>query len=210
MLHQRFLERSVGRFMRRVFWVLVFIGVLLVGYVGLTFVQVQIYLSRDDRGPADAIVVLGTAQYDGRPSPTLARRLDHALALWQQEAAPVIVTTGYKLEGDRFTEGFAGFQYLRQSGVPETALLLVSDGVSTWEQLAATERVLGNRGWSSVVAVSDPYHSFRIKQIASEVGLTADVSPTDSESSFRQVARETAAVSLGRIFSYRRVHNWFG
>lgn len=194
--------------MRRSLAVAVALVVLLVGYVGATFVQVIVYSGHDNRGPKDAIVVLGTAQYDGRPSPAFARRLNHALELWQQGAAPLVITTGSKLPGDRFTEGFSGFRYLLGQGVPESALLLVSDGVSTWEQLAATARVLDARGLSSVIAVSDPYHSLRLAQIADEVGLSADLSPTAVEPTFRQLARETVAVSLGRVLGYRRVHNW--
>ena len=127
---------------RRVIWTLLIIGTLVVGYVGINFIQVRMNLDVDNRGPGDAIVVLGAAQYDGRPSPVLARRLDHALELWHEGAAPLIVTTGSKQQGDRFTEGFTGFEYLLEAGVPESALLLVTDGASTWEQIAATARVL--------------------------------------------------------------------
>ncbi len=195
---------------RRVLWALLTIGTLVVGYVGMNFIQVRVNLDADDRGPGDAIVVMGAAQYDGRPSPVLARRLDHALDLWNEGAAPLIVTTGSKQQGDRFTEGFTGFEYLLEAGVPESALLLVTDGASTWEQMAATARVLHDRGLSSVVVVSDPYHSLRLAQISDEVGLTARISPTDGGASLRQMARETAAVSLGRVLGYRRVDNWFG
>ena len=94
--------------------------------------------------------------------------------------------------------------------MPEAALLLVTDGASTWEQIAATARVLRERDLSSAVVVSDPYHSLRLAQIAVEAGLTAYISPTDSGASMRQLARETVAVSMGRILGYRRVDNWFG
>lgn len=195
---------------RRVAWTLLIVGTLVVAYVGINFIQVSTNLDVDDRGPGDAIVVLGAAQYNGRPSPVLARRLDRALELWNEGAAPLIVTTGSKQEGDRFTEGYTGFEYLLEAGVPESALLLVTDGASTWEQMAATARVLHNRGLSSVVVVSDPYHSLRLAQISVEAGLTAYISPTDGKASVRQLARETAAVSLGRVLGYRRVDNWFG
>jgi len=195
---------------RRVAWTLLIVGTLAVIYVGINFIAVLAKLDVDDRGPGDAIVVLGAAQYDGRPSPVLARRLDHALELWNEGAAPLIVTTGSKQPGDRFTEGYAGFEYLLEAGVPESALLLVTDGASSWEQMAATARVLHNRDLSSAVVVSDPYHSLRLAQISVEAGLTAYISPTDGEASVRQLARETAAVSLGRALGYRRVDNWFG
>jgi len=185
-------------------------GVLAVLYVGVTFVQVLAASRTDDIGSADAIVVLGAAQYNGTPSPAFAGRLDHARDLWSDGRAGLIVTTGSKLEGDTFTEGYAGFEYLLQSGVPESDLLVITDGASTWEQLAATSRQLALRDLDSVVLVSDPYHALRLRQIAAEVGLKSKISPTSSDSSLRQMLRETAAVSLGRILGYRRVDNWLG
>jgi len=190
---------------------LVVIGAVVgVAYVGFTFIQVLVASGRDQREPVDAIVVLGAAQYDGAPSPVLAGRLDHAYQLWLDDVAPLVVTTGSNQEGDRFTEGFAGFEYLRFEGIPEDELLVITDGSSTWEQLAATARQLRARDFDSVVLVSDPYHTLRLTQIASEVGLSATVSSTDGSASLRQLARETAAVSLGRILGYRRVDNWLG
>mgnify|MGYP001826450098 FL=1 len=179
-------------------------------YVAVTFVQVMVATGHDDRDPVDAIVVLGAAQYDGEPSPVLAGRLDHAFALWEQGVAPLVVTTGSKLEGDRFTEGYAGFEYLRFAGIPEEQLLVVTDGSSTWEQVAATAVQLESRGLDTVVLVSDPYHSLRLEQIADEAGLDGAVSPTDGSSSIRQLVRETAAVSLGRLVGYRRIDDWIG
>ncbi|MEM7141006.1 MAG: YdcF family protein [Actinomycetota bacterium] len=181
------------------------------GYVMLTFFQVLQASGEDDRGPADAIVVLGAAQYDGDPSPVLAGRLDHAYALWDAGVAEMVVTTGSNQPGDRFTEGYAGFEYLLIEGIPEPELLVVTDGASTYEQLAATARVLRDRDVGSrVVLVSDPYHALRLRQIADQVGLDATVSSTDGGSSIRQLMRETAAVSLGRVLGYRRVDNWLG
>ncbi len=179
-------------------------------YVAVTFMQVLVISGRQDSGAVDAIVVLGAAQYNGEPSPVLAARLDHAEELWRDGVASLIVTTGSNQPGDVFTEGFAGFEYLRFAGVPEASIIVITDGASTWEQLAATARVLRARQLSSVVLVSDPYHGLRLRQIATEVGLDANISSTDGSSSIRQLARETAAVSLGRILGYRRVDNWLG
>jgi uncharacterized SAM-binding protein YcdF (DUF218 family) len=179
-------------------------------YVLVTFVQVLARSNADDRDPVDAIVVLGAAQYDGAPSPVLANRLDHALELYQEGVASLVVTTGSNQSGDRFTEGYAGYEYLLLAGVPDESLMVITTGSSTWEQLAATSRQLRGRDLDSVVLVSDPYHSLRLEQIAGEVGLDAAVSPTDTGSSIRQLLRETAAVSLGRILGYRRLDNWLG
>lgn len=192
---------------RRGLLVFALLGVV---YVGFTFLQVLRSSGEDDRSSADAIVVLGAAQYNGAPSPVLARRLDHAFELWDEGVAPIVVTTGSNQPGDRVTEGFAGFEYLRFEGIPEEELVVVTDGASTWQQLAATARVLRDRGLDSVVLVSDPYHALRLRQIADQVGLDATVSSTDGGASIRQLLRETAAVSLGRILGYRRVDNWLG
>lgn len=179
-------------------------------YVGFNFVNVLVASGADQRTPVDAIVVLGAAQYDGDPSPVFQQRLDHAYALWSDGTAPLVVTTGSNQPGDRVTEGFAGFEYLRFKGVPEEALLIITDGSSTWEQLAATARQLRQLDVASVVLVSDPYHALRLTQIADEIGLEASVSSTESATSIRNLIRETGAVSLGRVLGYRRVDNWIG
>ncbi|MBK6439325.1 MAG: YdcF family protein [Candidatus Microthrix subdominans] len=186
-------------------WVLLAIPVLVVGYLGITFVQVRSAAGRDDRTPVDAIVVLGAAQYDGRPSPVLKRRLDHALELYRADVAPEIVLTGGKRDGDRFTEAFTGFKYLRQAGVPDDALVIISDGANTWESLAAAARQLKAQGDNRIVLVSDPYHNERLLGTAEELGLSAGVSSTGAEASLRQLAGETAAVALGRLIGYRRL-----
>ncbi len=183
-------------------------GALLFLYVLITFFQV-LHASRQDQArPVDAIVVLGAAQYDGRPSPVLEARLSTALDLYRADYAPVIVTTGSKQEGDRFTEGFTGFTYLRDQGVPEADLRIVVDGTNTFEELSATANVLRSEGLGQrVLLVSDPYHALRAREIANEVGLQAWFSPTDLDSSFRQLVRETAAVAVGRVLGFRRVSN---
>ncbi len=176
--------------------------------MAITFAQVWL-ASRDDQArQVDAIVVLGAAQYDGRPSPVLEARLDTALALYEQGFAPVIVTTGSNQVGDRFTEGFTGFTYLRDQGVPEGDLRIVVDGTNTFEELSATANVLRDEQLGdTVLLVSDPYHALRAVEVAREVGLEAWFSPTDLDSSLRQLVRETAGVSLGRLIGFRRVSN---
>ncbi len=181
---------------------------LAVLYVTVTFFQV-LHASRQDQArPVDAIVVLGAAQYDGRPSPVLEARLTTALDLYRAGYATVLVTTGSSQAGDRFTQGFAGFAYLRDQGVPEADLRIVVDGTNTFEELSATANVLRAEGLGDrVLLVSDPYHALRAREIAQEVGLQAWFSPTDLDSSFRQLVRETAAVAVGRVVGFRRVSN---
>ena len=181
---------------------------LVVVYVLVTFWQVWQASSTDNARPADAIVVLGAAQYDGVPSPVLQQRLDHALELYERGLAGVIVPTGANQPGDAFTQGFAGYDYLRARGVPDEDLLVIVDGSNTYEELSATAGQLLPRGLERVILVSDGYHALRIDQTAAEVGLDAVVSPTDGGASLRQLLRETVGVSVGRIVSYRRLSAW--
>ena len=185
---------------------------LLVLYVSVTFVQVWWASRQDDAQDAQAIVVLGAAQYNGEPSPVYEARLDHAAELYQEGLAEVVVTTGGRLEGDEFSEANAGAAYLMAQGVPESAIRQEVDGRNSWESLAASARFLSDEGIDEVLLVSDPYHSFRLGQIAGEIGLDAHVSPTDSSpqsggAELKAMVRETAAVSVGRIISYRRLMN---
>lgn len=183
---------------------------VLVAYMGVTFVQVWRASLRDEAGPTQAIVVLGAAQYDGRPSPVLRARLDHAVDLYGQGHAPVVWVTGGQQPGDRTTEGKSGYDYLRAQGLPDEALQIENQGRNTWESLAATARFLHQRGTTDVLLVSHPYHSYRVAGIAKQLGLTPHVSPTKTRhtgagDNARALARETAAVALGRIVGYRRL-----
>ena len=179
-------------------------------YLLVTFGQVWMATRWDDRSHTDAIIVLGAAQYDGRPSPVLKARLDHAHRLFDAGVAPLIVLTGSKKAGDRFTEAYAGMKYLISQGVPAEQLVVVATGTSTWESLAASRRVLKPRGAMRVTLVSDRYHSFRLAGIADEVGLDAVMSPTSSSVGASQLLRETAIAAVGRLVGYRRTVNWFG
>lgn len=189
---------------------LVVLAALLGGYATVTFVQVWRASTWEADRPADAAIVLGAAQYDGRPSPALRARLDHGLELWRDGRVEQIVLTGSRRQGDRYTEAYAGFQYLRTSGVPEDDLVIVDTGTSTWESLAASERVLRKERIDSVILVSDPYHSLRLVGIAEELGMDAQVSPTGSAAALRPLVRETAAVGVGRIIGYRRTTRLLG
>ena len=178
---------------------------LLLAYFAATLTQVWMAADYDETREVDAIVVLGAAQFDGRPSPVFAARLDRAFELWSDGFAPQIVTTGSNQRGDRFTEGFSGYVYLLERGVPDDALIPIVDGGDTWQQLSATSNQLEQRELASVLLVSDGYHSYRLLAIADEVGIEAFVSPTDVEPTVRDYLREAAAVSAGRIFGYRRI-----
>ena len=185
------------------------VAALVVAYIVFTFGQVWLASRRDDARSADAIVVLGAAQYDGIPSDILRARLDHALELYRGELAPVVVVTGGSQPGDEFTEAAASANYLLRQGVPDEDILREVSGTSSWESLAAAASFLRQRDMTRVLLVSDPFHSYRVAAIAEELGLEAFASPTRSSpisgaSEVRHLLRETAAVSVGRVIGYRR------
>ncbi len=178
-------------------------------YLAFTFVQVWAASRQDQAREADAIVVLGAAQFNGRPSAILRARLDHAFHLYQHRLAPVIVVTGGKQPGDQFTEATASATYLHAKGVPDDDILREVRGTSSWESLAAASAFLRQRDMTRVVLVSDPFHSYRIGAIAGELGLEGHTSPTRTSpitgvSAARHFLRETAAVAVGRVIGYRR------
>ena len=160
----------------------------------------------DQTRPVDAIVVLGAAQYDGRPSPQLAARLDHVVALWQVGAAPIVVTTGGNRPGDRFTEAEASANYLIDRGVPTAAVVQVG-GDNSYDSLREARDELRSRGLSTVLLVSDPYHALRTRMVSQELGLTAYVSPTRSspvrgKAAFWREVKEAAGISVARIIGF--------
>lgn len=183
---------------------------LVIAYLSFTFVQVWQASLRDGARKSDAIVVLGAAQYDGRPSDVLKARLDHAVDLWTDGVAPVIVVTGGRQEGDRFTEAGAAAAYLHRKEVPDNAILRETQGRSSWESLAASAKFLKERSMTRVVLVSDPFHAERIGAIAGELGLDAVTSPTRTSpikgaAAWRRLGTETLRVAAGRVIGYGRL-----
>ena len=160
---------------------------------------------QDSRPSSDAIVVLGTAQYNGVPSSIFEARLEHAIALYEDGVAPVIVTVGGKADGDQFSEAEAGRAYLADSGIPDDALLAVEEGADTLESTRVVAAAFEERGWSTAVLVSDPWHAMRAERMAEDAGMEAASSPTRQgpavqtrATQFRYILRETAAYLLYR------------
>jgi uncharacterized SAM-binding protein YcdF (DUF218 family) len=169
----------------------------------------------DEAAPVDAIVVLGAAQYDGRPSPQLAARLDHVVTLWDRGLAGYVLVTGGNQPGDRFTEASASRAYLVARGVPDASILAEDTSRNTYDSLAAAADLLAARGIERVLLVTDPFHAARVELIAGEVGLDARSSPTPSSvvggwSSARGHLKEAAGVALGRIIGFRRLTDLTG
>jgi uncharacterized SAM-binding protein YcdF (DUF218 family) len=164
------------------------------------------WTARQDAHPrSDAIVVLGSAQYNGVPSSIFEARLEHARQLYEDGVAPVVVTVGGKATGDRFTEAEAGRDYLAAEGVPADALLAVPEGVDTLESMRAVSAAFAERGWSTAVLVTDPWHAMRASRMAEDSGMEVTSSPTRQGpavqtrvTQFRYILRETAAYLLYR------------
>ena len=164
------------------------------------------WTARQDSSPAsDAIVVLGSAQYNGVPSSIFEARLEHAIALFEGGVAPVIVTVGGKADGDQFAEAEAGRAYLAGAGIPADALLAVPEGADTLESIRAVSTAFTDQGWSRAVLVSDPWHAMRAERMAEDAGLDAESSPTRQgpavqtrTTQFKYILRETAAYLLYR------------
>lgn len=179
------------------------LGVLMVGalVVGGTGFRVWQVARVDDRAPADVVVVLGAAQYDGKPSKILEARLNHARSLFERGVAEHIVTGGGRRAGDNYTEAAAGARWLRAHGVPRDRVIEVDKGSDTLGTLKAVADEVKARGWHSAVIVSDPWHSLRARTMAEDAGLKAWTSPTHTgpivrtrETQLRYILRETGAL----------------
>lgn len=150
-----------------------------VALVYLASVACVIVASRQDqRRPVDAIVVLGAAQYNGKPSPVLRARLDHALALYREGLAPSIIVTGGIGEGDRVSEATVGQQYLVQQRVPVSAVVVRPEGRSTQASITAVAQWIVAQHLHRVLLVSDPFHMLRLRLEAEHAHLEAWTSPT--------------------------------
>jgi uncharacterized SAM-binding protein YcdF (DUF218 family) len=156
-------------------------AVALVGAVAVTgYATFRIWAQgeRDERRSADAIVVLGAAEYDGRPSPVFRARLDHAVSLYRAGVAPVLVVTGGKQAGDRTTEAAVAREFAIAEGVPAASILVEDRGRTTLESLRTVGQMLRDRGARDVVFVSDRTHMLRVLRMARDQGLTSFGSPT--------------------------------
>jgi len=170
------------------------------------------WVGKSDQARAvDAIVVLGVAQYDGRPSPQLQARLDHALALWQEGLSPLVITTGGNQPGDRFTEAETSANYLIKgsliSAVPTESIVQENSGSTTRESLIGVRDIMQSRGLHSVLIVTDPYHSLRSRLIAQDLDLVAYVSPTRTSplrgaSAVSRHVREALGVAVAHLIGF--------
>ncbi|WP_024803391.1 YdcF family protein [Nocardia sp. BMG51109] len=184
----------------------VLMALVVVGGTGLRVWQVA---RIDDYSPADAIVVLGAAQYDGTPSSVFAARLEQAHNLFARGVAPLVVTVGGKRDGDTYTEADAGKRYLEEQGIPGDRILAVPTGSDTLQSIEAVAVAMHARDLSSAVLVSDPWHSLRTRTMTRDQRLEAWTAPARTgpavytrESQVHGIGRETAALLWYHLTHY--------
>jgi uncharacterized SAM-binding protein YcdF (DUF218 family) len=153
-------------------------GLTLAVVAGYASYRIWVQGQRDDQRPADAIVVMGAAQYDGRPSPVFAARLDHAVSLYLAGLAPTFIVTGGKADGDRTTEAASARAYAIARGVPPSAILVEDVSRTTRESIHSVSQLLRDHHLGSAVFVSDRPHMLRVLRMAADDGITAWGSPT--------------------------------
>jgi vancomycin permeability regulator SanA len=179
---------------RRLVFAAVLAVLLLVGWAALVL-DVSVIGSRDQATTADAIAVLGAAQYNGRPSPVLRARLDHAAALYQRGYAPVVLVTGGVGSGDTLSEADVGRKYLLKLGLPDPSLVALRAGSSTYSSLVGVARWFSGKQSKRVLLVSDGFHMLRLKIIAARLGLVPFTSPAPN-SPIRSNPRRNAGYLL--------------
>jgi uncharacterized SAM-binding protein YcdF (DUF218 family) len=182
-------------------------GLLLLGLWALTMVEVVITGRRDEARPATAIVVLGAAQYVGRPSPVLRARLDHAIALWRAGLAPRMIFTGGRGDGDTTSEAAVSRRYALRRGVPDSAIVLENTGRTTRESLQGVAAIMNGQSRRDVILVSDPFHMLRLSILARRLGLNPLTSPTRTspisqsrDQTWRYVVNESLKVPVVYLF----------
>lgn len=196
--------RAFGR------WVASVLLVVFLIWAG-SMAAVVVWSSIDQARPAGSIVVLGAAQYDGKPSPVLKARLDHGIDLWARGMGKVLVLTGGQGQGDTTSEAAVGRSYARKHGVPDTVILLESTGRTTRESMLGVARILENRDIKTAILVSDPFHMLRLSIIGSRFGLTPYTSPTrtspispNREKRWRYMLSESIKAPLAFLFERKQ------
>lgn len=179
-------------------------GVLLASFcLGVLVLAVFLFGQRDEARRADVIVVLGAAQYDGRPSPVLRARLDHAIELYRRGIAPAMILTGGVGVGDTISEAEVARRYASRHGVPLQSIWIERSGLSSDQSMTTVSRLMSRHGFGSAVLVSDPFHMLRLRVLAARLGLRAYSSPTrtspiglGSPAEWRYVLRESVILPL--------------
>ncbi|MEW5927404.1 MAG: YdcF family protein [Gemmatimonadota bacterium] len=147
---------------------------------GAVLTAIVLFARRDEARPAGAIVVLGAAQYDGKPSPVLRARLDHAVELYRRGVADTLIMTGGTGPGDTVSEAVVSKRYAARRGIPAGVIFTEEAGMTSLQSMRAVDRIMERNGIRSAVLVSDPFHMLRLRLLALRVGFRAHSSPTRS------------------------------
>lgn len=187
-------------------FVLCLVAVLL-SVIGFTVIQVVRYSYIQNDQKADAIIVLGAAEYAGKPSPVFAARLDHAYDLYKNGTAGVIITTGGSQPGEPYSEGTAGKKYLEKKGVLAEAVFADVDSDNTKQNLMRAKEIADAQNLHSFILVSDPFHMYRSKITAEDLGMSVTTSPTRTSPiaknfwlNLEYISRETGLSLLHILF----------
>jgi len=200
----------LGRALRLVLGLVGLVVAGVVVYFVVTLAQVWLTSRQYEPRPAQAIVVMGAAQYDGVPSPDLRARLDEALILYQEGYAPLVAVTGSKEKDDQFTEAEASATYLESKGVP-AGDIVEGGGDDSWRNLTSVAPALRAKGVHTVLVVTDPFHEDRSMAIASALGFGPYPTPTHTSpiTGFATVPyflKEALGVGLGRVIGFQNLH----
>jgi vancomycin permeability regulator SanA len=203
--------------LRAALLLLLALAVAALGWCRWVYVQIERYAVLDQvaqvaqSAPADAIVVFGAAEYDGRPSPVYRARLDHGLSLFHHGIAPLLITLGGN-GGDQYNEGAVGREYLMGMGVPESAIIAETESRSTEESALRVSVIARANGLHQLVIVSDGTHLFRIHEICAAEGLDVLTSPRPSVAvagetgitwlKFQRIAHEILSYTAWRMHLY--------
>ena len=192
--------RSFGKFVASVLFAIFVLW-------AASMATVLVWSSMDQARPAGSIVVLGAAQYDGRPSPVLRARLDHGIDLWQRGMGKVLVLTGGRGHGDTTSEAAAGRTYAKKHGVPDSVILLENKGRTTRESMLGVADILQSRRIKTAILVSDPFHMLRLSIISKRFGIIPYTSPTrtspispNREKRWRYMLGESIKAPLAFLF----------
>jgi uncharacterized SAM-binding protein YcdF (DUF218 family) len=186
---------------RRTVWVVL---AVIAGYFLVTCLEIVWQSRRDEAQPADVIVVFGAAEYSGHPSPVFRARLDHAVTLYSRGLAPYLIITGGAGGDPQFSEGGVGRDYLATRGISERQLIAETQGDNTAESAERVAVIMRTNNMRTCIAVSDPYHLYRIKKLMQGQGITTYTSPRPDASrrlwfNVKRVMREASSYLTWRL-----------
>jgi uncharacterized SAM-binding protein YcdF (DUF218 family) len=198
----------IRRILKYGLWIVLGVVTVCLLYGWSLYRDIRRLAGQDGAHSADAIVILGAAQYNGRPSPVLKARLDHALDLYRRGYARSIITTGgYGLDPN-YSEAQVGTEYLVQQGVNANRIITEQGSVTTRDSIRASVALMQSQGWSQALVVSDGFHMYRLKNMFEDAGIVvytspAPESPIESEPSQRywHSLREVLLVCAYRLFN---------